>query len=73
MFGNYRHKLQVYIFIILVFIAFCTPTYWMQWAFLASISFLVLVTGYFYFFYLFIFKFSYLFFLKFRFVIFHGG
>ncbi len=48
MFGDYRHKLQIYIFIILVFIAFCTPTYWMQWAFLASISFLVLVTGNFY-------------------------
>jgi len=45
MFGEYRHKLEIYIFIILVFIAFCTPDYWIQWAFLASIAFLILVVG----------------------------
>ena len=70
MFGEYRHKLQVYIFIILVFIAFCTPTYWIQWAFLAFISFLVLVTGnYLHNFYI---LFKLFIFFYFRFVVFHG-
>lgn len=45
MFGEFRHKLEMYTLIVLVFIAFCTPDYWIQWAFLASIAFLVLVVG----------------------------
>lgn len=45
MFGEYRHKLEMYILIILIFISFCTYDYWIQWAFLAGIAFLVLIIG----------------------------
>lgn len=45
MFGQLRHKLEIYIFIVLVFIAFCTTTYWIQWAFLASMAFIILIIG----------------------------
>lgn len=46
MFGEFRHKLETYILIILTFIAFCSPSeYWKHWAFLASMAFIVLITG----------------------------
>lgn len=45
MFGEFRHKLQTYILIILIFIAFCTPDYWKQWAFIAVSAFIILVVG----------------------------
>lgn len=39
-------KLQVIIFFILVFITFCSPqSLWRHWAFLSSVSFLLLVCG----------------------------
>ncbi len=40
-----RHKFELTIFIILVFIAFCTSYYWIHWAFISFLAFMVLVVG----------------------------
>lgn len=40
-----RHKVEFSILLILAFIAFCTPTFWKQWAFLASVTFIILLVG----------------------------
>lgn len=45
MFQQLRHKIELSIFLILVFIAFCTPTYWINWAFLAFLALLILICG----------------------------
>lgn len=45
MFPKIRHRLQVIIFLILFFIAFTTYTFWIQWAFVASISLTLLIIG----------------------------
>ncbi len=45
MFTETRHKVEFVILLILAFIAFCTPTYWIQWTFLASIAFIILLVG----------------------------
>ena len=45
MFKEMRHKIEFCIFLILAFIAFCTPAYWIHWTFLASIAFIVLLVG----------------------------
>ena len=39
-------KLQIIIFLILVFITFCSAqSFWKHWAFLASVSFMLLIIG----------------------------
>jgi len=45
MFSNFRHKLQFAIILLLVFIAFCTKDFWIQWTFLASIAVFLLILG----------------------------
>jgi hypothetical protein len=45
MFTETRHKIEFGILLILAFIAFCTPAYWIQWTFLASIAFIFLLVG----------------------------
>ncbi len=45
MFNEFRHKLEFGLFVILAFIAFCTPEYWIQWAFLSFVALIVLLVG----------------------------
>jgi hypothetical protein len=40
-----RHKFEISLILILAYIAFCTPTYWIQWTFLASLAFIILLVG----------------------------
>ena len=44
MFQELRHKVELTIFIILVFIAFVSP-YWIAFTFLASVAFIFLLVG----------------------------
>jgi hypothetical protein len=43
MFEETRHKIEITIFLILVFIAFCTPEFWIQWTFGAFVAFIFLL------------------------------
>lgn len=45
MFSELRHKIEFTIFAILVFIAFCTPSLWIEWAFAAFVAFITLLVG----------------------------
>ena len=45
MYYEFRHKIELLIFLTIAFIAFCTPTYWIQFAFLAFVAFMVLLVG----------------------------
>ena len=45
MFKEMRHKVEFLILLILAFIAFTTPLYWIQWTFLASLALIILLVG----------------------------
>ena len=43
MFSKCRHTFQFILFLILVFIAFSTASYWIQWTFIAATALVLLI------------------------------
>lgn len=45
MFTDTSHRVEITLFIIFAFIAFCTPDFWQHWTFLAAMALVALIFG----------------------------